>query len=325
MRAFVTGATGFIGGRLARALSARGDDVTVLARDPARARALGALRGVTVAQGDITDAESVHAATGGHDAVFHLAAWYALGVRDRARMEAVNVGGTSTVLAAARDAGIARTVYCSTIAALGRAPHGGIGNEDTAHPGTFGSAYEETKRRAHDVALSFAAEGLPLVVGMPGATYGPGDHSMVGLLLRLYAKRILVACPFQDTGLSWVHVADVAQGLLALHDKGRNGEAYVLGGDNETIAGMFARVAPLTGLRAPASMPNFLLRAVAPISGPFARLLGQEPDLLREGLASLDGSWMFSSDKAAREIGYVWRAVEEGVAETVSELRRPRG
>jgi dihydroflavonol-4-reductase len=311
VRAFVTGATGFIGGALARALVAAGWDVTALVR-----RESAKVPGCAPALGDITQPETLRAMEG-HDAVFHLAAWYALGVRDRATMERVNVDGTANVLEAARAAGIPRIVYCSTVAALGRAP-GGVSDETRAHSGVYASIYEETKHRAYEIV---AASDLPVVTVMPGATYGPGDHSMVGVLLRLYAKRILVLCPFQDTGLSWVHVDDVAAGMVRAYERGAPGESYVLGGDNETIGGVFRRIAPRTGIRAPGSLPDGVVRAAVPFSPLVARALGQQPWLLKEGLASLNGSWMFSSGKAERDLGYGYRRVEDGVVETVRALR----
>jgi len=224
---------------------------------------------------------------------------------------------TRTVLDAAAEAGGARVVHCSTIAALGRARPGEVADESAPHPGTFGSVYEETKRRGHEIAVERARAGQDIVLVMPGATYGVGDQSVIGLLLRLWAKRVLIACPFQGTGLSWVAVEDVAAGMLSAHDRGLSGEGYVLGGDNATLAQAFERVGPLAGLRAPRRMPEALLRAVVPVSGPFVRMLGQEPDLLREGLASLRGSWMFSSAKAARDLGYTFRSIEDGIVATL--------
>jgi len=320
MRAFVTGATGFIGSRLARQLLDKSWDVTVLARAPERAQTL-ADAGARIAIGDITDPSSLAASIPGHDAVFHLAAWYAIGVRDAERMEHVNVGGTVNVLDAAASAGIPRVVYCSTIAALGSVAPGAISDESDVHEGSFGSNYERTKLRAHQIAAERAASGAPIVTVMPGATYGPGDQSMVGVLLNLYAKGLLVACPFQETGLSWVHVEDVANGMILAFEKGEPGEGYVLGGDNETIGGVFARIKPLTGRRVPAKMPNWLVKAGLPLGPLIARMLKQEPDLLKEGLTSLNGSWMYSSKKAEAGLGYRFRSIEEGIPPLVAAVR----
>ena len=320
MRAYVTGATGFIGGHVARALLGRGWDVTVLARKRERAADLEQA-GARIAIGDITDPASLKATIPGHDAVFHLAAWYAIGVRDLARMEQINVGGTVNVLDAAAEAAVPRVVHCSTIAALGTVPGGGISDETDVHQGNYGSNYEQTKLRAHRIATERAAAGAPIVTVMPGATYGVGDHSMVGVLLKMYAKGLLVACPFQETGLSWVHVEDVANGIVAAHDKGETGEGYVLGGDNETIGGVFARLKPLTGRRAPMKLPNWTVKAATPFGPLIARVLKQEPDLLKEGLTSLNGSWMYSSKKAEAGIGYRYRSIEEGIPPLIASLR----
>ncbi|HEV2686149.1 MAG TPA: NAD-dependent epimerase/dehydratase family protein, partial [Actinomycetota bacterium] len=210
---------------------------------------------------------------------------------------------------------------CSTIAALGTVPGGGISDETDVHQGNYGSNYEQTKLRAHRIAAERASAGAPIVTVMPGATYGPGDHSMVGVLMKMYAKGLLVACPFQETGLSWVHVDDVANGIVAAHDKGDTGEGYVLGGDNETIGGVFARLRPLTGRRAPMKLPNWTVKASTPFGPLIARMLKQEPDLLKEGLTSLNGSWMYSSKKAEAAIGYRYRSIEEGIPPVIAALR----
>ncbi|MGZ4105329.1 MAG: NAD-dependent epimerase/dehydratase family protein [Actinomycetota bacterium] len=320
MRAYVTGATGFIGSRVARALLRDGWDVTVLARSAERAQAL-ADAGARVHLGDITDPASIRGSIAGHDALFHLAAWYAIGVRDRARIEQINVGGTVNVLDAAAEAQIPKIVYCSTVAALGTAPDGGIGEETHHHDGPPGSNYEETKLRAHRVAAERAAAGAPIVTVMPGAVYGHGDESMVGVLLKLYAKGLLVACPFQETGLSWSHVEDVAAGMVLAYEKGETGEGYILAGDNETIGNMFKRIQPFTHKRPPMRMPNGLVKAGIPFGPLVARVLGQEPDLLKEGLKSLSGSWMYSSKKAEAALGYRYRPIEEGIPPVIEALR----
>lgn len=321
MRALVTGATGFIGRAVAHRLLDEGWDVVVLARSPGKAGAL-AERGAVVARGDVTEPATLAGPLEGADVCLHIAAWYELGVTDRARMEAINVEGTRNVLRAAGDAGVARIVHCSSVAALGSDPSRGIGDESRVHPGRYGSLYEETKHRAHLVAREMAAEGLPVVTVMPTATYGPGDHSMAGVLLNLYARRLLVACPFQDTGLSWVHVEDVGAGMVAAAERGAPAESYVLGGDNETIGGLFRRVARLVGIKPPRRLPDPVLRAARPLEPVLGRLFGQGPRLLTEGLASLRGAWWFSSAKADRALGYSFRKIEEGIPPTVAALRR---
>lgn len=317
MRALVTGATGFIGGHVARLLLERGWSVTCLVRSPERAAPLRDL-GATLAGGDVTEPATLEGPMRRAQAVFHLAAWYALGVGDRQGMFRTNVKGTDHVLAAAREAGIERVVYCSSVAALGSLPPGEVSDETTRHHGRFGSVYEETKWAAHERVRALGAEGAPVVTVMPGAVYGPGDPSVLGALLRLYAKGWLVACPFQDAGMSWVHVEDVAAGIVAAHDKGEEREEYVLGGDNETVGGLLRRVAALTGIRAPRfALSRRAVRLALPLGPLVARALGQEPRLLQDGLATMHGSFMASSAKAAAALGYTWRSLEEGMPPTV--------
>ena len=321
MRAFVTGATGFIGGHVARRLVEAGWEVTALARSPERTGALKQL-GVTVVPGDVTEPSSLEGPMSKADAVFHLAAWYQLGESDRMRMVQINVKGTENVLIAAAESGVERIVYCSSVAALGSHAPGEIPDETAMHSGSYGSIYEETKWMAHQRAHDLFEEDVPVVTVMPGAVYGPGDTSVLGVLMRFYAKGWLFACPFMEAGVSWVRVEDVADGVIAAHDKGRLGEDYILGGDNATIREMLRRVAPLTGVRVPrVSVGRRLMRAALPLAPLVGKILKQPPGIVRDGLESLSGSLEYSSEKARRELGYAFRSVEEGVPETVKWYR----
>jgi dihydroflavonol-4-reductase len=322
MRAFVTGGTGFIGGHVARRLVERGWDVTALARSPERTGALKQL-GVTVVPGDVTEPSSLAGPMAKADAVFHLAAWYQLGVNDRMKMFQINVKGTENVMESAVQAEIPKIVYCSSVAALGTHAAGEVPDETHRHTGNYGSVYEETKFLAHQRVKEFTAEDAPIVTVMPGAVYGPGDSSILGVLMRFYAKGWLIAAPFMESGVSWVRVEDVADGVIDAHDKGRRREDYILGGDNATIREMLRRVAPLTGIRVPRiSVGRRLMTLSLPLAPVVGKILGQPAGILRDGLESLSGSLEFSSDKARREIGYTFRSVEEGVPETVEWYKR---
>ena len=317
MRAFVTGATGFIGGHVARRLVESGWDVTALARSPERTAALKDL-GITIVPGDVTEPATLAGPMSKADAVFHLAAWYQLGVTDRIRMYQINVKGTENVMSAAAEAEIPRVIYCSSVAVLGTHEPGVIPDETSKHPGNFSSVYEETKWQAHEVVREFAAEEVPIVTVMPAAVYGPGDVSVLGVMLRFYAKGWLLACPFMNAGVSWVRVEDVADGFIAAHDKGRVGEDYILGGDNATIRELLTRVAPLTGIRVPRiAIGERLMRLSMPLSPIVGRILKQPSGIVKDGLESLTGSIEFSSEKARRELGYAFRSVEEGIPEVV--------
>ena len=213
MRVFLTGATGFVMGAVARALRARGDEVTALVRSPSRAASLSAL-GCKLVAGDVVDPAAADLRD--CDALIHGAAIYEIGVTVERRrvMEETNVTGTRRMLDAARSAGTPRIVYVSTIAAFGNT-HGEVvaeGHRPTSPPT---SAYEDTKRRAHEIALEAARGGAPIVIVQPGQVYGPNDHSAVGANFRALAEGRLRYRAFEDLGLNLVHVDDVACDELA--------------------------------------------------------------------------------------------------------------
>lgn len=317
MRAFLTGGTGFIGSHVARVLVERGWDVVALVRSPERATFLREM-GATLVGGDITEPATLGAPMRRCDVVFHLAAWYAIGATDRQRMYEVNVTGTENVLTEAVEAGVGRVVVCSSVAAKGRAPEGEIIDEQTRHAGSFASLYEETKWLGQRVAEEMAGGGLPIVIVLPGAVYGPGDPSVLGVLFRSFARGWLLAAPALDGAFSWVHMDDVAAGIVSAQERGADGEQYILGGDNATVSDLFGRVSPIVGIRPPrVRIPGWMVALGRPFGPAIARALKQEPGLMDEGLATMNGSWMASSAKAETALGYTYRSIEEGVPETI--------
>ncbi len=210
MRVFVTGATGFVMGAVTRALRARGDAVTALVRNPSRAASVSEL-GCELVAGDVVDPTDAIGELRRCDALIHGAAIYEIGVSPerRRKMEETNVTGTRRMLEAARLAGTSRIVYVSTIAAFGNTRGAVVaeGHRPTSPPT---SAYEDTKRRAHEIALDAARSGAPIVIVQPGQVYGPGDHSAVGANFRALAEGRLRYRAFEDLGLNLVHVDDLA-------------------------------------------------------------------------------------------------------------------
>jgi nucleoside-diphosphate-sugar epimerase len=321
MRAFITGATGFIGGRVAKALVERGDEVTALVRSPDKAGALRGL-GVTLVGGDITEPSTLQGPIRRAEAVYHLAAWYEVGVTDRTRMYQINVRGTEHVMDAAAAAGVERVVYCSSVVVFGMRSIGDIADETTEHEGGFGSLYEETKWQAHMKVRERARAGLPVITVMPGGVFGPGDQSPIAILLRLYSKGWLIAVPFPQTEFSFIQVDDLADGFLAAFDKGRPGEEYVLGGENLSIREVFLRLEPITGIRPPRfGVPSWLVRASIPISPLIARALKQGPHVMQDAMGTMGGSFMASSAKAQRELGFAFRSLEDTMPETIEWLK----
>ncbi len=303
MRVFVTGATGFIVGEVARRLRGRGDTVVALVRDPKRAGGLDC----ELVQGDLGDDAAIRRGLEGCDAAVHGAAVYQVGVsgKDAVAMREANVGGTERVLGAALELGTAKVVYVSTVAVFGNT-HGEIVDETSGPASPPLAVYDETKREAHEVAARLIGAGLPCAIVQPGAVYGPGDSSQLGGTLRRVAAGRMPLIAFADCGLNAVHRDDVADGILLALDRGRTGEAYVLGGELTTLGAMAATVARLTGHRTPRSLPPSLLRAAARLS-----------PSLRDLVASSDGVTYWASDEKARnELGYAPRDVEQGLRDT---------
>jgi nucleoside-diphosphate-sugar epimerase len=307
MRVFVTGATGFVMGAVARALRARGDAVTALVRDPSRAASLSAL-GCELVAGDVVDPTDAVEHLRKCDALVHGAAIYEIGVNAERRRttEETNVTGTRRMLDAAKAAGTKRMVYVSTIAAFGNT-HGEIvaeGHRPTSPPT---SAYEDTKRRAHEIALDAAKSGAPIVIVQPGQVYGPNDHSAVGANFRALADGRLRYRAFEDLGLNLVHVDDLADGILRALDRGRAGECYILGGEIATLGDAYRAVARATG------------RGLPPIVIPSAmvRIAGRLIPSMREVVSSADGVTFWATDAKARaELGTTPRDLDTGMRDT---------
>lgn len=321
MRAFVTGGTGFIGGHVVRRLRSRGDEVVALVRNPARAEAVAAL-GCILAAGDVTEAVAVRRAAEGCDAVFHLAGIYRVGIspRDRPSMYAANARGTEVVLDAAADAGVPRIVYASTCNVFGNT-RGLIVDETYERDLADGflSFYDETKYLAHQLALDRIRQGAPVTIAQPGGVYGPGDHSEVGWMIRRLLAGRLPFRLFPELGLTFVHVEDVAEGILLAHERGRSGEAYVIGGEVATMGDVLDRVGALTGRRVPkGTVPPLLVRMSAPLGPLAARLMGTPPNLA-EAMRAAHGVTYWATDaKARRELGYAPRSLDEGLRQTLS-------
>jgi nucleoside-diphosphate-sugar epimerase len=317
MRVFLTGGTGFIGGEVARLLRERGDEVRALVRDPARADRLADI-GCDLTQGDLSDQYLIRAGLEQSDALIHTAAVYEVGITPgrRQQMWQANVAGTETVLGAAVEAGVRKVVYVSTVGALGNTD-GEVVDETHRNAGRYTSYYEETKHRAHEVARRLIEQGLPAVIVMPGAVYGPGDTSQIGNVIHQFLSRRLPVIPFPDFGVNAVHRDDVAAGILLALDKGSPGDEYVLGGEITTMRGLIETVARVTGRTPPKrELPTPLVRALAPAGRVLGPLLGFPPNL-RELVSSSDKVTFWASDeRARRELGYSPRGLEEGIRQT---------
>jgi len=319
VKAFVTGGTGFIGERLVQRLRDRGDDVVALVRSRERGAKLEQL-GATLAEGDLSSSDAIHAGIQGCDAAFHAAAVYKVGI-PKAEHEAMydaNVRGTERVLDAAFQAGVGRIVYVSTINVFGNT-RGEIVEEGYQRPGNdFLSYYDETKYLSHQVAKDRISKGAPIVIVQPGGVYGPGDHSEVGNVIDQTSTGKLKALPFGGLGLNLVYVDDVAEGILLAHDKGQVGQSYVLGGEIATMRDLVQKTADIAGRKPPKrELPSGVIKLAAPAGPVVGKLMGFPPNF-RELISASDGvTYWAKDDKARRELGYSPRDLETGLRQTL--------
>jgi dihydroflavonol-4-reductase len=320
MRAFVTGGTGFIGGRLVAKLLERGDDVAALVRSPDKATELEK-GGAELIQGDLSDTDAIRRGTEGADVVIHSAAIYKVGIpkSQHEEMFETNVRGTERVLDAAIQAGVPKIVYVSTVNVFGNTG-GKVVDESYERPRNgFLSYYDRTKYDSHQVALDRIDKGAPIVIVQPGGVYGPNDHSEIGNMIDQYRSGKLPMVPFPETGLNMVHVDDVADGCILACDKGEPGEAYVLGGEITTMRGILEKVAEIDGKKPPKrDLPTGLLKAMAPAGPVVGRLMGMAPNM-RELISASDGvTYWAKDDKARSRLGYQPRDLETGLRQTLS-------
>ena len=297
MRAFVTGATGFLGRRLTDELRARGDEVVELDRRTT----------------PLSDRNALRKAMKGCDAVFHLAAVYKVGVprRERAAMWETNVRGTENVIDAAWDVHVPRIVYVSTVNVFGNTRGRVVDETSERVDPSFVSAYDWTKYEAHRAALDRIERGAPVVIAMPGAIYGPGDRSELGVQLDQARAGKLRFKALADVGVNAVHIDDVVAGLLLVHARGRIGESYVLGGELTRLSELIDLVAPK---RVRLTVPTPLVRLAIPAGPLVGRVMGTGPNLRELISASAGVTYWASDEKARRELGYHSRGLAAGLA-----------
>jgi nucleoside-diphosphate-sugar epimerase len=319
MRVVVTGGAGFVGRAVVERLRDRGDDVVALVRDPATATHLVHQR-VTLVRSSLADPGLLGDAMRGADAVVHIAGMYRVGIAksDRPAMWDANVGATERVLDAAIAADVARTLYVSTLNVFGNT-NGAVADETYRRrlADGFTSCYDETKFRAHEAAAARIAAGAPIVIVLPSQVYGPHDHSAASEQLHRAFHGTLRYTALTGVGLGWVHVHDLADGMLAALDGGRTGELYCLPGPNHTLAEAIAIAARVGDKRPPRfTVPTAIARLTAPLNDALGGLPGMPPTLA-EAIRSADGvTYYATAGKARRELGFAPRSLEQGVVDT---------
>jgi dihydroflavonol-4-reductase len=320
----VTGATGFVGSSVARALLKQGRKVRVLVRETSDTTNLDKLA-VERRSGTLENAASLAAALAGCAALFHVAADYRLWVPQPETMYRANVAGTRALMQAALDQGVERIVYTSSVAVLGLLPRGEPADETT--PSILGDmigAYKRSKFMAEEIVRDMVAtRGLPAVIVNPSTPVGPGDvkPTPTGRLIVEAASGRMPA--FVDTGLNIVHVDDVATGHLLAEERGRFGERYILGGENLSLREILQRIAAIVGRRPPRlALPIPALMPVAAAAEAMARVTGKEPFVTRDGLRLARKIMFFTSEKAVSELNYAPRPADDALRDAVAWFRR---
>ena len=314
----VTGASGFLGWHVARLLVERGHRVKALLRPSSKIRELE----VEPVAGDLRDPASLERAVAGCALVFHVAADYRLWAADESELYRSNADGTRNVLQAARNAGVDRVVYTSTVGCIG-VPPGGEGNEDCpVSLDDMKGAYKRSKFLAERIALEFAASGLPVVIVNPTAPIG--DHDIkptpTGGIVLDFLKGDMPA--FIDTGLNVVDARDVALGQLLACEHGRTGERYILGSENLTLAQILEKLAAIAGRPAPkVQLPYAFAYAAGVVTTAWARVTGKPPRAPLDAVRMARKKMFVSHVKAARELGFAPGPAEGALRRAVEWFR----
>jgi len=329
LKAFVTGATGFLGSHVARVLAEQGSDLRLLVRPTSDLRNLEGLNADRVA-GDLRDPASIEKALSGCDVVFHVAADYRLWVRDPAEMYRSNVEGTRCLLEAARKQGVRRVVYTSSVATMGFTSKTNYGNvADEQSPVGIDDMighYKRSKFMAEQVAVEAARSGVDVVIVNPTTPIGERDikPTPTGRIVVDFLKRKFPA--YVETGLNLVDATECARGHVQALEKGRAGERYILGGENLTLKQILDRLGAITGLKSPTvKLPYFFALATGVVDEMvMGRLLGREPRATIDAVRMGRKMMFVSSAKAERELG--WRTVPvEGALRRSVEWFRANG
>jgi dihydroflavonol-4-reductase len=323
MTTLITGATGFVGSAVARAMARRGHALRLLVRPSSDRRNVDGLDAELVT-GDLTDPASLARAAAGCRYVIHVAADYRLWVPVAEDMMRANVDGAVAMIRAAADAGAERIVHCSSVAALGQIGDGTPADETTpTNEADFVGIYKRSKYRAERAVLELAArESVPVVVVNPATPVGPRDikPTPTGKMVLDTAKGRMPA--YIDTGLNIVHVDDVAEGHALALERGRIGERYVLGGENLLLRDILALIAEVAGQRPPRiRLPEALIWPVAWAMEKSAPLTGIAPMMTRDHLKMARKKMFYSSARAEAELGYKARPAREAVVDAVAWFR----
>ena len=326
MKAFVTGATGFVGSHVARALAEQGADLRLLVRPTSPTANIEGLRGDRVV-GDLCDLESLKSAMAGCDVVFHVAADYRLWARDPREMYRSNVEGTRNVIQAAQLASVRRVVYTSSVSTMGFTRNGHLAHEDSpVNLREMIGHYKKSKFQAESLALEAGRNGAAVIVVNPTTPVGERDikPTPTGRIIVDFLKRKFPA--YVDTGLNLVDVKECARGHVTAMEKGKPGERYLLGGENLSLKQILDKLAAITGLPSPrVKLPYAVALATGVVDTAIRGvLLRREPRVTIDAVRMGRKKMFVSSAKAERELGWQIVPVDNALRRAVEWFREYR-
>ena len=314
MKALVTGANGFTGSHLVKALVKRGVAVIAYVRRSSQCDRLANLP-ITYAYGDITDQAALTAAMTDVDTVFHTAAYVELGLVDETAMERVNVQGTQAVLAAAQANRVSKMVHCSTIGIFGDTQGKVVDETFVRTQTTFSSAYDRTKYLAQQAVDAAAHQGFDVVSVLPSGIFGADDPHF-GPVVQTFLKGRLKLWAGGDRITGIVHVDDLVEAMILAAERGRMGEHYIISAGEMTTREMFRQFSQQSGIPAPAEAPEVIVRLLGNLLDPIGRLLRWQPPLSRERVHYVyDRCVRVSGEKARSQLGWTPRSAEETLRE----------
>ncbi|MDJ0702865.1 MAG: NAD-dependent epimerase/dehydratase family protein [Leptolyngbyaceae cyanobacterium MO_188.B28] len=322
MKALVTGANGFSGSHLVKALERQGHSVVGLVRQSSNLSRL-ANTNVRLVYGDITDRQALKTAMAEVDTIFHLAALVDLGLVNEAEMERVNVAGTQAVLEVAQEMGgqSPKIVYCSTIGVFGDTNGQTIDETFQRTQSDFSSAYDRTKFQAQQLVDQAAQQGLWVVSVLPAGILGPDDPHF-GPVMKLFLSGRLLFWPGGQRVTGIVHVDDVVNAMILAVERGQSGERYILSTGDLTTQNMFGILSQETGLPIPSEPPQFLIRLIGQLLDPVGRLFNWNPPLSSERVHYIyDRCVRVDASKARQALGWRPRSVENTLQEIIREMQ----
>lgn len=324
MKAFVTGATGFVGSHVAQALSEQGAELRLLVRPSSDQRNIESLPGERVV-GDLREPATLERAIAGCEVIFHVAADYRLWVRDPEEMYRSNVEGTRAILNAAAKNQVRRVVYTSSVATMGFSSNGQPADENSpVSLDQMIGPYKRSKFMAEQLAIQAGRGHLDVVVVNPTTPVGERDikPTPTGRIIVDFLKEKFPA--YLDTGLNLVDVRECALGHLAAFEKGRSGERYILGGENLTLKQILDRLAEITGLPSPQVRVPYVVALAAGVVDELVtgRVLGREPRATVDAVRMSRKKMFVSTAKAEGELGWRPASVEDALRQAVDWFRR---